>query len=217
MQEFKKYEIKINDIDFPERLKSMPQFPSKLRYIGHPVWKTTNCLSVVGSRHPSDVAQSWLDETLSLTLQASAITIVSGGARGIDQVAHKVALRSSRPTVVFLPSGLDCPYPNSLSAWFPTIIKNGGAIISHLPDNETIKKHHFIIRNQWIAGISRSTLLVEARKKSGTYMTGNYALHLGRNLGVMPTYPNSLGAGGLDFINSGANIIRDHLDLLLFC
>lgn len=78
------------------------------------MWLTNQGLSVVGSREPSLMSRTWMDEQLGAFLDSNSVFTVSGGARGVDQKAHLLSLKHGRPTVVFIPSGLDQIYPSSL-------------------------------------------------------------------------------------------------------
>jgi DNA processing protein len=200
--------------DYPELLYDLPCRPAYLFYIGSPVWRTWPLLSVVGSRTPQMVSLGWMDAVLSELLRRRPLAIVSGGARGVDQKAHQVALRQERPTVLFMPAGLRHPYPADLSAWVSPIVSAGGCVVSQFLPSMPMRKHCFRERNRLIASISKVTLIIECRRRSGTWLTARYASDLDRKIYVMPTFPGEAGMGGLDLIcDSHAVPARDVEDI----
>jgi DNA processing protein len=202
------------DDDYPKFLQEETYRPHYLTYWGHPVWNEKALLSVVGSRTPSHQALAWLERELARFLEYCDCAIISGGARGIDQRAHQMALRMDRPTVVFVPSGLANLYPDSLREWVEPIIAGGGAIVSQFRPNLRMQKGFFHARNRLIASIAPTTLAVEARRQSGTLLTAKHVMEIHHNLGVVPSFPNEAGLGGLDLLKDGAELIRDAEDLL---
>lgn len=209
------------DSRFPRRMLWMDQFPLLLFGQGH--WDCLNqpCLSIVGSREPSDLSLSWIDSEISKLLQNDSYTIVSGGARGVDFAAHRAALRKRKPTVVIFPSGLLQMYPSfwqsSQHQWTQLVIESGGLLLSEYPPPIEMQKVHFLERNRLISGASIATLLVEARVRSGTLVTARAALEQNRPLFVLPSHPfDANSRGGLDLIADGALIVRDAQDLKLY-
>lgn len=207
------------DTDYPLEFFYMEDPPTLLYY-----WGSRSCLripklAVVGSREPSAVSISWVEHEVGLFVEKQPTCLVSGGARGIDQAAHRTAIRKKVPTLVFLPSGFARLYPGNLSQWQKPIWENGGAFVSEYPPDVHIQRAHFIERNRLIAGISIATLLVEARTKSGTLLTARSAIEQGRPVFVMPTHPyDTNGRGGLDLIADGAVLVRDAQELSdFFC
>lgn len=200
--------------DYPSGLLQLDNPPSALSYWGRPVWLDLPCLSVVGTRRPSGETLQWLDVSLGELLVGHEMTLVSGGARGVDQKAHAMALRCHRPTVCFLPSGLESLYPVNLSSWKAPILAGGGALVSQFPPWQGMFKSHFIQRNRLIAAISRLTFVAEAARKSGSLLTAKFAMELGRPLATLPVSPMCIrGLGSLDLIFDGAYMVRDHRDL----
>lgn len=201
--------------DYPEAfLKHLDTTPLLISYIGHPSWSKNFNLGVVGSRKINSLTRDWINEELYSFLSLNQVSIISGGARGVDQSAHLCALRSKQPTFVFLPSGLEKIYPSGLSDWQDEILNCGGAFISEYWPTEEIKKHYFIERNRLIASLSDFVLVAQGELRSGTMLTAKWALELGRDLGVIPGHPkDSSFSGNLDLIRSGIQPIIDSQDL----
>lgn len=203
-------------LEYPERFKWMHEPPVFLTYVGEVSCLERGILSVVGSREPSLAGKEWLAQELGIVLQKIPLTIVSGAARGIDQAAHACALRNKCATVAVLPSGISTPYPREFKDWMKPILDAGGCIISEYVPQRPMHRHHFFRRNQIIVGLTKTLLVVEARRKSGTMMTARHALDNHCEVGVVPGFPHDSQFGGsLDLLVGGnAVIIRDHLDLL---
>ena len=199
---------------YPHYLLYIDDPPVFLTYRGSPAWLKLKTLSVVGSREPSVIGISWLEEHLSAYVKKSPRVIVSGAARGIDQAAHSVALRAGVPTVAFLPSGIDNFYPKDFKFWLPEIIETGGAVVSeYLPDQPMLSRH-FHRRNRLIVGLSQILLVVEAKRRSGSRMSAGLALNSGRDVAVVPGSPLDPQYGGnLDLLYNGAYLVRDSEDL----
>lgn len=202
--------------DYPPQWKTLSQYPPRLAYWGEPIWLTSPMLSIVGSRTPMRDTVIWMEQHLPRVLRARNLTVVSGGARGVDQLAHRLSLRCGQPTICVLPSGIYEPYPLGVQPLLEEIVANGGAVISTFPDRDLVRVHHFAIRNRWIAGFSRVCFVTEANKRSGSVLTANLALEEDRRIATLPVSPLSAqGLGNLDLIiNNNAQVIRDGQDLL---
>lgn len=202
--------------DYPSAFLNLSYRPAVLFYVGSPVWMTHLLISVVGSRSPQISSVNWLEKLLSETLEKYNLGIVSGGAYGIDQKAHQMALRKERPTAVFLPSGLRNLYPSQLQEWVNPIVSSGGCFVSQFLPSQIMQKRYFRERNRLIAALSPVTLVVECRRRSGTLLTAKFALEFERKVRVMPTFPGESGMGGLDLLcETPAQPIRDMMDLEL--
>lgn len=136
-----------------------------------------------------------------VTLEASAglvdrgFSIVSGGAYGIDGMAHRAALASDGTTVAFLAGGVDRFYPLGHESLL-TRIAETGAVVAELPCGAAPTKWRFLQRNRLIAAASEATVVLEAGIRSGSLNTAGHAAALGRPLGAVPgpvTSPASAG------------------------
>lgn len=204
------------DTDYPLHFYRLEDPPLILSYQGRACWNQFVCLAVVGSRDPMPVSVHWMKSEFYRFLKESKvkICIVSGGARGIDELSHRIALLADHPTVLFMPSGLCRPYPNNLQSLRDQILQNGGALVSEYDSNLSMKKPMFSHRNRLIAAMNQSLLIVEAQKKSGTLMTANYALAMGRTVLVIPGHPlNAAFQGSLEIIKHGGALIEGAEDL----
>jgi len=200
--------------DYPSQWKELSQWPPRIAYWGEPVWMNHFMLSVVGSRTPMQDTVRWMEMHMPTLLRRRNLAVVSGGARGVDQLAHRLSIQCQRPTICVLPSGIKEPYPFGVQPFLEEIVRNGGVVVSPFPDNELVRTHHFAIRNRWIAGLSKICFVTEANRKSGSLLTAKLALLENKEVATLPVSPFSAqGLGNLDLIANGGQIIRDGEDL----
>ncbi len=201
--------------DYPKALFKMENPPPIISWRGEPCWKDHFLFSVVGSRKPYQDTLIWMDMHLSSFLKSkNKISVMSGGARGVDQKAHALCLASQKPTLCFLPCGIKNYYPADLRKWETSIIEGGGAFISVFPMSAHMRKAYFHTRNKVLAFLSQMVFIAQAQSRSGTMVTARYALHAGTNIVVLPGSPLYSGyRGNLSLINDGCFMIRDYLDL----
>ena len=154
-------------------------------------------LAVVGSREATPYGRAVTGQVVA-PLAAEGVTVLSGGAYGIDGHAHRVALEAGHgrpPTVAVLAGGLDRFYPAGHEDLLRAVMDQG-LLLSEMPPGASPTRHRFLHRNRLIAGLAAGVLVVEARWRSGAQNTASHALGLGRELGVVPgpiTSPSSAG------------------------
>ncbi len=205
---------RFGDPDYPLEWLKLSHKPIIFSYRGRPVWRTKQLLAVVGSRTPMGDTKLWMQRELGQFLRRNDVGIVSGGARGVDNWAHRMALDCGRPTVCVLPSGVLKPYPPGSENFLESIVAEGGAVLSTFHPHELMRKSHFHVRNRWIAGLSPLCFVVEANRRSGSALTAKLASDESRALCTVPVFPHAeQGLANLDLLMSGAAMIRDHWDL----
>lgn len=201
--------------DYPNEWRRLSEPPRVFSYLGSPCWLQRPMLSVVGSRTPSTLTLRWLQRELGPFLRKIGAGVVSGGARGVDQWAHRIAMDTGVPTVAMLPTGILHRYPPGADALWERILQTGGALVSTFPPRDLLRKSHFYTRNRWIAGFSRLTFVAEANRRSGSLVTADRVVQEGRRLCTLPLSPMSeQGLANLDLIENGAKMLRDHHDLI---
>ena len=201
-----------------------PNYPKDILNMANPPWALTcvgdssrlvhQSVAVVGSRKLNFEAAQWMESELSELISESGFDLVSGGAYGVDQKAHQICILHNRPSVCWLPSGLLNIYPSKMSQLAPDLLKAGGVFVSTYEPKQSIRKHHFYQRNQFIAASSLYTFIVQAKRRSGTLITAKAAADMGKTVAVLPSAPNQEGLGGLDLLHEGARLIRDSRDLI---
>lgn len=133
--------------------------------------------------------------------------LVSGAARGIDQLAMMGAVEAEGPTIAVLGSGLDRPYPKESIPLLGEILEQGGAVVSEFPFGTEPKAGHFPRRNRLIAALGRATLVIQATTKSGTMNTVDWALGLGREVFALPGPVDDVACSGTNrMLRDGAGL-----------
>lgn len=141
-------------------------------------------IGVVGSRAATGYGEH-VTSSVAGALVADGWSVLSGGAYGIDGVAHRNALASDGLTVAVLACGIDRDYPTGHSRLL-TEISRTGLIISEYPPGTSAAKHRFLTRNRLVAALSRAVVVVEAGRRSGAANTAAWARKLGIPLGAVP-------------------------------
>ena len=218
LQDHQIHTLLFGEPEYPSFLYALPHPPLVLTWMGSNLWLNGAHLALVGSREPSPSSVRWLNLFLPKTLNRFPALVISGGARGIDQISHGISIREGLPTLGVLPSGLLNPYPNNFKQWFPSIIHGGGAVLSHYSPFQSMNKHHFFWRNHLISALSGLVVAIDVRRKSGTMITARAAIEMGRSLAVLTDHPfHSHTLGGWDLIFDGAAPLRDDTDLTALC
>ena len=177
--------INQNDKLYPYILKQIYDPPKYLYINGNEQILNSKCIAIIGSREPTEYGKK-IANYLSYNLAKQGYTIVSGLAKGIDSYAHIGALNANGKTIAVIGNGLDIIYPKENKKLEQCIIKNKGAIISEYDFGTKPEKHNFPARNRIISGMSRGVIVVEAKEKSGTLITVDFALEQGREVFVVP-------------------------------
>ncbi len=203
---------------YPDAFLNLDEIPYLMRMQGHPVWLQKPGLAIVGSREPHSFSLQWMNQELNRFLALGKCFSVSGAARGVDQKAHALSLLQKTPTVALLPSGLKAIYPSQFENWILPITEGGGALLSEYEDEQNMQKHHFLQRNRLISALAKATLIIEAKRRSGTLITAQQAIEQHRPVWVIPGHPlDARYQGSLDLIIEGATPLRNAEDLgLLF-
>ena len=198
---------------FPGMLKNIPNPPCVLYVSGSCSVLLKKCIAVVGSRNATIYGTQMAYE-ISKDLAKSGITVVSGGAFGIDSSAHKGAIDAKGNTIAVLACGIDYPYLVKNSSLRENIT-SFGAVVSEYPPGYQVRRFNFPVRNRVISGLSQSTVVIEARKKSGAIITANLAAEQGRDVFVVPVqFENPLSEGINALIEDGAKVITCADDIL---
>ena len=161
-------------------------------------------VALVGTRRASVAALRFTEE-LAEQLARSGVTVLSGGALGIDAAAHRGALAGGGRTIVVAPSGMDRPFPLENAALFRDILVGGGAYVSLVARDVPATRGAFFRRNAVLVALSQVVVLVEAPWRSGARNAAAQARKLGRPLLVVPSAPwHSQGAGCVGELKLGA-------------
>lgn len=206
----KRFDIQLTTIDasdYPNQLRTIDDPPLWLFYRGSLSVCDEVLLSIVGTRKPSPYAQAAVELLTPPELLRQLVT-VSGLAYGVDALIHQRSLSAGGKTVAVLAGGLDRIYPSSHTALSDAIVCSGGVLLSEYPPLARPKPYRFPIRNRIVAGLSRATLIIEARIQSGTLTTARSAVDYNRDLFVLPgRITDEASLGGNMLIASGATLL----------
>ena len=200
------------DPDYPAVLRELPD-PPPILYVRGRLPHRALRVAVVGSRTPTTYGRR-IAAGLASGLAARGVEVVSGGARGIDTLAHRGALEARGATVAVLGSGLGEPYPEENTALFGEIAEKG-AVVSEFPMRKRPDPGHFPRRNRLISALSAAVVVVEAAERSGSLITAGFALDQGREVLAVPgpvSSPKSTGCNRL--IQQGAKLVQNIDDIL---
>lgn len=168
-------------------------------------------VAVVGTRSPTPYGELQAAR-IATFLARSGVAVVSGLARGIDEVAHRAALDAGGATLAVLGSGVDRPWPAGELA---KRMSAEGCLLSEFPPGQEPRRHHFPWRNRLIAGLSSLVVVVEAAHASGSLITARWAVDQGRDVFAVPgrvDHPMSRGCHRL--LREGAQLLESPAELL---
>ncbi|HEY6100643.1 MAG TPA: DNA-processing protein DprA [Anaeromyxobacter sp.] len=198
---------------YPDALARLADRPAELRLagtLGTPVAR----VAVVGARLADEYGRD-LAHTLAAGLARAGVSIVSGGARGIDAAAHEGALDAGGHTVAVLGTGVDRAYPAGHRDLFERIVASGGALVSEQPDGTPGWPGNFPSRNRIVSGMSDAVVVVRAGEGSGALITADRARSQGVPLFAVPgDVRDELSAGPLRLLRQGARIAASAADVL---
>jgi DNA processing protein len=170
-------------------------------------------VAIVGTRAATAYGEH-VAADLSAGLVERDVTVVSGGAYGIDGAAHRAALGSDGFTIAVLAGGVDVPYPSGHSSLLHRIARDG-LVVSEYPPGVRPARHRFLTRNRLVAALSDATVVVEAGARSGAANTAAWARSLGRPVCAVPgpvTSAASVGCHAL--LRSGADLVTDAAEVV---
>jgi len=165
----------------PQSLKSLPNPPKKLYFKGDERLLDLRCVAIVGSRRPSSYTRGSVLR-LARALSLRNIAVVSGGAMGVDAIAHEGAFPN---TIGVMATGLDICYPKVNEKLIQSIYSKALAL-SEYEAGIMPKRYSFIERNRIVVGLSEAVVIAQADLKSGSMQSAKIALKLGKPLYVLP-------------------------------
>lgn len=191
--------------DYPDKLRNISDPPLALFVKGKLPDPECPSVAIVGARACSEYGKL-VARQFGKQLGAMGIQIVSGMAKGIDGIAQQGALDGGGETYAVLGSGIDIVYPPENESIYYRAMNNGGVISEYPPGTEAYSKL-FPQRNRIISGLADLLLVVEARKRSGTYITVSRALEQGKDVFVVPgRITDNLSEGCNYLLTQGAGI-----------
>lgn len=207
--------ISILDDEYPRRLMYIMSKPVGLYVKGRLPDEQQPTVAIIGARSCSNYGKQ-IAEYMGNILSQHGIQVVSGLAAGIDGAGHRGAVREGMPTYGILGCGVNICYPKEHYSLYESMVSCGG-IISECRLNEPPASKNFPMRNRIISGMSDAVLVVEARERSGSLITVEYALDQGKEVFAVPgPITDQLSKGCNRLIKTGAGMVTSPEDILDF-
>ena len=224
--------VTVDEKEDPARLRDIPDAPPFLFYRGELPGKDKPAVAMVGSRKCSIYGREMCLK-FSESLAAAGIEIISGMAAGVDGFAHRGAIKAGGKTYAVLGCGVDVCYPAMNRDIFDALSgktdkgifaeedkksgdekKYGGIISEYYPGDKALP-YNFPQRNRIISGLCDILLVVEAGKKSGTFITVDHALEQGREIFAIPgRIGDTVSDGCNSLIKNGAMMATEPDDII---
>ncbi|WP_455756782.1 DNA-processing protein DprA [Sulfurimonas sp.] len=160
----------------------MKKYPQNLSFSGNLELLKKTKISIVGTRKPSKYTRQFT-QLLASTLSKHNICIVSGGAMGVDAVAHAGA--GSSNTISVLPCGIDIKYP-AVNKNLLSDIERDGLLLSQFEDGFKSRPWSFVTRNELVVALGEVLVVCEAELGSGSMRSVEFALEMGKEIFVLP-------------------------------
>jgi len=205
--------VGVGDGEYPASLLDLFDPPAGIFVRGADLRSAAARVAVVGARNPTPDGED-ASAGLASALAGAGACVVSGAARGIDAAAHRGALAVSGATIAVLGCGIDVAYPRQNASLIERIAERG-TVLSEYPPGTRAEPFRFPARNRIVAGLSRAVVIVEGASGSGSMITADHALDLGRDVFAVPgPVTSELATVPLALIRDGATMIRGAGDLL---
>lgn len=224
--------VTVDEKEYPGRLRDIPDAPPFLFFKGELPGDNKPAVAMVGSRKCSIYGREMCLK-FSESLAAAGIDIISGMAAGVDGFAHRGAIKAGGKTYAVLGCGVDVCYPAMNRDIFDTLsgkqdrirtdktesggdnVKSYGGIISEYYPGDKALPYNFPQRNRIISGLCDILLVVEAGKKSGTFITVDHALEQGREIFAIPgRIGDTVSDGCNSLIKNGAMMATEPDDII---
>ena len=206
----------LTEDDYPYRLRQCPDRPLVLYGKGHLHPSDGHIVSIVGTRKPTERGKEQTEILVrELHERLDNVTIVSGGAYGIDIAAHRAAIRYGMPTIIVPAHGLDRIYPYRHRPEAVASLEHGG-LLTEFPSGTEPLAPYFVQRNRIVAGLADAVVVVESREKGGSLITARMASDYARELFAFPGRPDDVSSKGCNELikNASAQLITGAEDLI---
>lgn len=213
MQEKQIFFVCTADLEYPERLRHIPDHPFGIYYKGRLPQTQRLAVAVVGARECSDYGR-FIATELGKELGIAGIQVISGMARGIDGISQLAALETGGESYAILGNGVDICYPRENQPIYDRMLVQGG-VLSTYPPGTAPKPQLFPPRNRIVSGLADVLVVVEARQKSGTLITVDMALEQGREVYAVPgRITDRLSDGCNKLVKDGALVFLSPRDFM---
>ncbi len=195
----------LEEDSYPGRVRETSGAPYALWYKGELPADDIPTVGIIGARNCSDYGRRSA-AYFGAEMAKAGVNVISGMAVGIDGISQSACIDNGGKSYGCLGSGPDVIYPRANTELYQNLIKHGGVVSEFYPGTES-KASNFPMRNRIISAFSDILLVIEAREKSGTFITVGYALEQGRDVYALPgRIDDALSAGCNRLIRDGAGI-----------
>lgn len=199
--------------NFPKRLLKISEVPFGLFFKGRLPDEKRKAAAVIGARACTYAGQA-LAAQIGEELAQAGVEVISGMARGIDGCAQQAALNAEGSSFGILGNGVQIIYPPEHRKLYEALCTKGG-ILSEFPPTSPPISSHFPRRNRLISGLADFLIVVEARERSGSLITVDYALEQGKEVYAVPGRPSdALSRGCNRLIAQGAGLFSSTKQVL---
>jgi len=205
--------VPFGSVAYPPQLENLEDPPAAIFVKGRPLPPRDRAVAIVGARNCSELGRE-LATAIGRDLASSGMCVVSGAARGIDAAGHEGALDVGGHTIAVLGCGIDQAYPR-WSAGLIERIAETGTLVSEYPPGVPPEPYRFPARNRIVAAMCTGLVVVEGGEGSGSLISAEHALDLGREVFAVPgAITNPLAHVSHVLIREGATLIRGVDDLM---
>lgn len=204
----------LQDADYPERLRNIPDPPAVLYVRGHlPAVDDLACIAMVGTRKTSPYGMKMALRIGGEIAKLGGV-VVSGAAAGVDSASMEGALRAGGTVIGVLGTAVDEVYPKSSRPIFDQCAVTG-ALVSEYPPGMHTWGWNFKERNRIIAGLSLGVVVVEAPARSGSLVTAGHALEQNRDVFAVPGNADAAACAGTNrLLRQGAVPVTSGSDVM---
>ena len=201
------------DDEYPQKLRYIENPPTVLFARGKRLDDEEPTIGIVGARKCTEFGQK-AAYSLGAKLALAGFTVISGGAIGVDSMAHTGAMNAGGKTLVVLGCGLDSDYL-SVQKNLRQRAESSGTVISEFEPKTPASRYTFPIRNRIISAMSCGVAVIEAGQKSGALITATYAMEQGKEIFALPGNINAPQYGGTnDLLRDGATPLLKVEDII---
>lgn len=204
--------VAVDDRDYPEELYGLFE-PVYVLYYRGCFLKHRLSIGMVGARRCTAYGRK-VAEKFGEDLAGHGVNVISGMARGIDSHSHVGALKAGGFTTAVLGCGINVCYPKENQTLMRRIVQDGCVVSEYGLDVEPLPGL-FPMRNRIISALSDGILVVEAKEKSGSLITVDYALDYGKDVFAVPgDVLGRASSGSNNIIRMGAKPVFTASDIL---
>lgn len=195
-----------SDSGYPEILRVYQGMPEKIYVRGSLPDPSRPTVAIVGARNCTAYGRNQA-ERYARVLSEHGVQIISGLALGVDAAAHRGCIQGGTPTYAVLGCGINICYPKENYQLLEQILSQGGGLLSEFEPGDAPLGWHFARRNRVISALADLVLVVEARERSGSLITADYALEQGKTIYAIPGRVSDRTSAGCNrLIAQGAGI-----------